>query len=183
MPNTPLYNLPYAAQGDAADGAGNEQSMMAQTELAVRGQFALVTSSQAFTSTTTLANVTQIILPVVANAQYRFELYFRYSSSTAGGIKIAWTAPAAASMSWLSGSLDSSVTAANSGITPYNELTLATTLVLGLNNTASMVGTPHGIIITGGTSGVIQLQAAQNASSATSATVLSNTRLRMWREV
>ena len=100
MPNTSLYNLPYAAPGDPADGAGNEQSMMSATELAVRGQLAYVTSNQTFTSTTTLANVTQIVLPVAANATYRFELFLNYGALAAAGIKIGWTVPAAASMVW-----------------------------------------------------------------------------------
>lgn len=183
MPNTTLYQLPYAAPGDAADGAGNEQSMMSQTELAVRGQLAIVTLQQLFTSTTTLANVTSIVLPVVANAVYRFDLYLRYSTTAAGSIKIGWVAPASASMSWMLNALDSSVTASFSGISSYAEQTLASTPQLGENAANTMVANPRGLIITGATPGTIQLQAAQQASNATPAAILPNTRLRMWREV
>ncbi|MES4891417.1 hypothetical protein [Streptomyces sp. NPDC096012] len=58
-----------------------------------RTLFVRKTSDQSVTSSTTLANDSQLLLPVVANATYTLFLMCIFSGGTTGDIKFDWTVP------------------------------------------------------------------------------------------
>lgn len=133
------------------------------------GVFAIKTGDESVTSSTTLQNDDQLVLPVAANARYIMDGWFRYTgaASPAGDLKMGWTLPSGASMSWTNFGVNTSA------LTAYNvvvELTAGGRAV-GTNGATEMSCAPKGYIATSSTSGSLQLQWAQNSSSGT-ATVL-----------
>jgi hypothetical protein len=188
MPNTTLYGLPYAAPGDPADGAGNEQSMMGAVELAIRGPYVIKGANQSISSANggiTQTNDLTLLLPVVVNATYVWSLDLRYGAATGVGIKVGWTVPAGASMIWSTGALDSTVTAASFGGVNLADLTAASTPSLGYNTAAATIlhGRLQGTVTTVGASGSLQFQWSQTTLSATNTTVYAGSVLRMQRLV
>lgn len=176
---TTLYNLPYASPGDPADGAGNEQSMMSATELAIRGGFVVKPSNQTITSSTTMTNDTALFLPAVANATYLVDLDIFYGGLAAAGIKFGFTIPASASLSWTVGAMDPAVTTARVGGAVWTFLTGGDTASVGVNTVAgnALIARPHCILVTGASSGTIRLQWAQTTSNATGSVVYNGSQM------
>lgn len=174
MPNTSLYSLPYAAPGDPADGAGNEQSMMTAVENTIKGPFVLTsTSNQNVINTASMVNDTQLFLPVVANATYQFWMDLRYGAASGVGIKIGFTVPAGSTMTWATYSLDGSVQTANFGGIHVGNQTETSTPALGYNtaNTTIMHGHPQGTLFTSTSSGNLQFQFSATTLSASVNTI------------
>src|SRR5215472_8894872 len=57
-------------------------------------------TDQSVTSSTVLVNDNALVIPVVANANYKFDLYLDFEGGTSGSsdIKFTWTVPASTTM-------------------------------------------------------------------------------------
>lgn len=175
---TPIYALPYAVPGDPADGAGNEASMMGAVDTALAGIRVRKGSDQTVASNTVLQNDTVLLAPVAANSSYWMQLFFIYQSAATPLIKIGFTAPAGATLDWTGGALVSTVTAAVSGSIDRSALTIASSLVLGVDGATSLVALVQGWLITSAATGNLQFQFAQSVSNASAAT--SKTGSTLW---
>lgn len=123
------------------------------------------------TSSTTLQNVTSMVWSVVTISVYFIDLVIFYNAaSVTPDMKIGWTAPSGAAMDW--------------GAAPYVDTAGAVTVISGLtigSTLANGADTPkfacaiRGVLTTGTTAGNLQLQAAQNTSSADAVTILAGT--------
>lgn len=123
-------------------------------------------------SNTTLQDVTDALVAVVANAVYGFQLDLQYSSNSTADIKLGWTVPTGASM-------DYAFMAFNvSGTWVVGRTTHSSTVGFDGANTSAYLS---GVIVTGANAGNVQLQAAQNTSTAVSTLVEAGTLLRAWR--
>ena len=127
------------------------------------------TSNQSVTSSTTLVNDNALSLAVAANAVYRMELGMTYTADTAGDIKIAWTTPASSTIAQAV-CMGLSTTAATSS----DDFTVGASSAPPFGGIGA--GSPAAtlyifIFTTAGTAGTLQLQWAQNTSSATATTV------------
>lgn len=130
------------------------------------------TSDETVTSSTTLQNDDQLLLPVAANAVYWIEGFVIYTSTATGKIKTGWTGPAGATFQWASDALDQTVTAASAEKVWRSVNTIADSQAWGTAGTGvPVVGMPKGVLITAGTSGNFQFQWAQNTSDGTATTV------------
>jgi len=123
-------------------------------------------SDQSKTSNTTFGNDNDLVLPVDANATYMMQMYLGYSGGTLGSsdLKIQWTVPASATLRYGIVRIQT-----GSSLNPGNmsRFAAADTVLLG-----TVVGTPQaawafGTLKVAGTAGNLQLQWAQNTSSAT----------------
>lgn len=133
------------------------------------------TSPQTVTSSTTLVNDTQLAITVSAGAAYWFELYLFYDGGTSGSsdLKLAWTFPSGMSMGY------QCISRNNSGQTAQ----IQTDVIVAQTNGAGvpMALTMRGTVNVSSTTGTLQLQWAQNASSATATTVHTGSALMLNR--
>lgn len=133
-------------------------------------------------STTTMATDAELTLAVVANATYLFEGYVSYSqnlgASSTAGIKIGWTAPTGASLTWSSDGTDgpTSLTGQDATSQPITQ-----TRSLPANGVTSMRAAPTGLLTVSSTAGTFGLQWAQVSSSATPTFVRAGSWLRLIR--
>lgn len=118
-------------------------------------------------SSTTLQNDTDLNTPnLAANGVYQVEALIFYSTLAAALLKIGFTFPSGAGLTWSAVALDSSVTAAAAGIVSRAVLGSGT-LVLGCNATNFTAARISGLLIMSSTVGKLQFQAAQSVSNAT----------------
>lgn len=140
------------------------------------------TSDETVTSNTTVQNDDQLLLPLSTNARYLFDSIIFYSGAAtpAGDLKIKWTGPAGAVMQWANFGVNTSA------LTTYNvvveALAAASPRAVGTNGAGAWMSCrPGGILTTGSTSGNLQLQWAQNASSATGTIIYAGSYIRLIR--
>src|SRR5215472_12558663 len=127
------------------------------------------TSTQSVTSSTTLVNDTQLSVAVAANAVYRVELGMTYTADTAGDIKLGWTTPAGATIATaVTVGLSLTAAAATDDVTVGAS---STPVFGGIGAGANAALQYIFILTTSSTAGTLQLQWAQNSSSATATTV------------
>jgi hypothetical protein len=180
---TTLYNLPYASPGDPADGAGNELSMMAAVDLAIRSPIIIKTNDQSIVSSTTPANDSQLVLPVLANATYEMDLDLIYAAvASTGMLKLAWSGPTGAVMGWCTYGLATTSTTSSGSITMAHQA-IGDNPVLGsaAANTTNVHCNPRGILTTSTTAGSLQFMWAQGASNASATIVKAGSRLKLKR--
>lgn len=132
------------------------------------------TADESVTSSTTLQNDDALFLELAANTTYQVILQLAYNGGTQGSsdLKLAWSAPSGATARFAAFWRDTSG-ANHQGVTD-----LTTVSALGTNGTSndySLLLT--GTIITGSAGGTLQVQWAQNTSSATPTTVRANSSL------
>lgn len=135
-------------------------------------------------SSTSLQNVTGMLAAMPAAGTFGFRGVMFYDSSTAADIKFAFTIPAGATILW---SLLGVVT--GGGTTGDGTFSTAAASDASLSVGASGVGAANilcaridGAYVGGGTTGNLQLRAAQNASDATQTTLRTHSRLEVWRQ-
>ncbi|MFI8499469.1 hypothetical protein ACIGFK_13370 [Streptomyces sp. NPDC085524] len=133
-------------------------------------------ATQTVTSSTTLVNATQLVLPLAANATYALSGLVIYDGAFGSGdIKVDWSLPASATMLWTANGMG---TAAN-GLYTANTVPAGTTIALGTYG----AGPPYtslsieGTIVTAGTAGNAQFRFAQNSSNAVPTSVYAKSRL------
>ena len=137
-------------------------------------QFALKTVNETVSSNTTLQNDDALLWAVAANATYALDLRLLYNSGATGDLKVQFTAPASATMSW------GGIWANTSGaLTNPSNNNLASVQSMGGGGDFS--ATIHGTLTTVGTAGTLQLQWAQNTSDATNTTVYAGSWGSIWR--
>lgn len=144
------------------------------------GIWALKTSTESVTSSTTLQNDDQLVLPMSANSKYLIEGFWLYDGATAGDMKVAFTVPSGASLNWAAFGPTSGVS-----VSSYNAFASTTsggTLAIACNGTGSvMCMQPKGYVATSSTSGNLQLQWAQVASSGTATRIFLGSWLKLTR--
>lgn len=132
--------------------------------------FALKTSDESVNNSTTLQNDDQLALTFPdANTKWGFELYAILNSGTTPDWKGAFTVPSGATMSF-SGHITSSGGTGSDLNGPYTQ---ASTLALATQG-ADQILRLQGLIQIGATTGVVQLQWAQNTANASNTTVKTN---------
>lgn len=134
-------------------------------------------TDQPLTSSTAMQNDTALFLPVVAGATYDFCCYLDFEGGTAGAsdLKWTWALPSGATMRYASGHV-------NTGSFVFTSYTGASTVVASSAGAGVIQAvTMEGTLVTAGTAGNIQLQWAQNTSSATATIVHAQSKLRLIR--
>jgi hypothetical protein len=144
------------------------------------GVYALKTTAETVTSSTTLQNDDELFCVLAANAKYAFDAFIEYDGPTAADIKFAFTVPSGAVINWVP-----------AGARGGTSTTSFRSEVVGTSGTAAQIacvasGTPqgaisHGFLTTGSTSGNQQFQFAQFASNATAVKVYDFSWLRVFR--
>jgi hypothetical protein len=121
------------------------------------------------TSTTVLANDSELFVPVAAGCTYLFDCYLDYEGGVQGAsdLQMQWTVPAGALLRY------QPVGTFSSGVQHTGETNVAgTNFAPGTNGAGVLRGiTMRGTLVVAGTSGNLQLQWAQNTSSATATIV------------
>jgi hypothetical protein len=174
MPGTTtIYGLPFPSSGDPADGAGNIQSTAAATDTAIAGLFSRTTVNQVLAATNiTLQDVTNMSVAVAASGSYWVKAMLFYQSPAVAPIKVAWSAPAGATLAWTTGALASSVTAASSGVIEKLAYAIGSVPVLGVDGATTLVAMMEGWL-GAGAGGTFKLQAAQSVSNASQTTIIA----------
>lgn len=145
------------------------------------GIYALKTGDESVTSSTTLQNDDQLVLPLAANARYIFDGWLHYlgAATPAGDLKLSLSVPSGATVHWTNFGVNTSA------LTAYNVVPEGTGLAgpraVGTNGATEMSCQPRGYLTVGSTSGNLQLQWAQNSSSATATTIKAGSHLRLVR--
>lgn len=134
-------------------------------------------TSQAGVSST-LANDSALVIPLLANAVYDFELVLGYTGGTTGSsdIKVAWVLPGSATIGY---TVYGNTTSGNPTDAPW--VTSAGAQALGTNGASPIGAVLSGTVATVGTAGTMQLQWARNNSSGTVPTVLAGSVLVAWQ--
>lgn len=119
-----------------------------------------------------------LVLTVVANAEYEVTVHCIYTAGATGLLQVGFSGPTAATMDWSVLGLANSVTASDSGLYTALSRTIADTKNLG----ASGAGTPvvarvEGYLLTGANAGSLTFKWAQAVSNATGTTVKANSRM------
>jgi hypothetical protein len=130
---------------------------------------------------TTLQNDNTLLLSLDADTQYMFELWLIVSGAAigTGDIKIAFTSPTGSVGSFSSEGYSTSST--SPAIGQIRGLS-GSAQAFGVNGSSNLSPVKaKGYIITSTTPGALQLQWAQNTSSATNTTVKAGSWLRAWR--
>lgn len=137
---------------------------------------------QSVTSSTTLVNHTELVLPGAANAVYDLMTVLYYSAAAAtGDLDYAWTLPAGASLRrGLMGPAFATTGSASEELYQSRVSSGATTRFSpGGAGGNHKVAVEWARILMGSTAGDIQLQFAQQASSATATTILAGSWMTM----
>ena len=135
-------------------------------------------SDQSVTSSTTLVNDTALLLPVVANAAYLFECFLDYEGGTGGSsdLKWGWLVPSGATLRY------QGLYEGTSGTSYFDSNTESAIPAAQSAGAAVLKGVGmHGTFLTGSTAGTLQLQWAQNTSSATATIVHAQSFLALWQ--
>jgi hypothetical protein len=194
MATTPVYGLHFPALSDAPnvpqwvqDLAEDVEDQIARLDAtaALLSQLPVTIrkpANQTVTSSTTLVDDTHFAFPVAANAVYALESYliFTGAASPAGGLKMQFTGPAGATMTWTNFGTNG---AGVGTLTDYNvvaeSISSGAPRAVGTNAGTVMTCRPVGTVITAGTSGTLQFRWAQNASDATPTLVGVNSWMRL----
>jgi hypothetical protein len=127
-------------------------------------------ADQSVTSSTVLQNDTALLVPVVASAAYFFQLEILYKGAATGtgDLKFAWAVPSGATLACRV------ITVSNPLGVAMGYGTQASSMFSATNGTGNpLAATLAGTLLTSGTPGNLQLQWAQNTSSATATTVMA----------
>lgn len=142
--------------------------------------FAYKPADQSVTSSVALVNDTALALPVAANATYFMVLYLDYEGASGAGLGIRWGWTFPAGLTMRHGQLGNSGSALNGAVGGTNtQATVGTALSNGAAVLQSLI--LIGTVAVSSTPGTLQLQWAQDTSSATSTIVHAGSVLGMWR--
>lgn len=131
-------------------------------------------ADQSVTNSATLTNDSDLLFAVAASATYEWNGLIIYQATTAGDIKIAWTAPAGATLDWTSDGVDPAVAGGATVATRNFEPRVLSDFAQsgGTGAGVSLVIRPQGRLVTSTTAGTFRMQFAQvTAAAATSAVV------------
>ncbi len=194
MATTPVYGLHYPSLSDAPDVPQWMHDLAVDIEAQVArvdANFALQTqlpvvirkpANETVTSSTTLQNDDHFAFSVAANAVYTLESYIIYTGAAepAGGLKMQFTGPAGASMTWTNFGVNQAISPT---LLSYNvvaeSLAAGAPRTVGTNSGTAMTCHPTGTLVTSGTSGTLQFLWAQGASNATGTVIQANSWMRL----
>lgn len=181
----------------AANTLKTDDSLIIGTNLTVSGNLAVTgigqtqyiakTADETINSSTTLQNDDHLVLPVVANAVYKFELdlYMIESTDFVGDFKMSFTCPTGATFD-MHGS-GAHITDLSAGTSSNGEWigklatsSAAASLSFGVGTSLTGVRV-HGRLVMSSTAGNFQMQWAQNASDATGTTLKAGSIMTMTR--
>lgn len=126
-------------------------------------------TNQSVTSSTTLVNDNSLFLPVaVANATYVFRSFLIYKGGTQGSsdLKLEWAIPSGATLTCVIAGIGT-----GGGSFVGQGFTLSGTVALGTAGSTVCGVLFYGTLVMSSTTGTLQLEWAQNTSSATATTV------------
>lgn len=186
-PNTVIH---VAGSTDATLGratGGNDLLLPSQKAvldfIRNRDREVVLGSSVVYNNNNTLANVSGMSFSVEANSVYWLVMHGYYIASAAADLQIRFTGPASATMLWQSVGVPSNVAvSAGQGVTWRNHRTISEVgAFAGQGTTASddLAFLAFGRLVTAGTAGTFQLQAAQFVAEATDATLLLGSAMRL----
>jgi len=137
------------------------------------------TANQSVTNSTALVNDTHLKFALLANEVWLFEALLFVGGPTAGDIKVAFTVPAGATLSWGGVGLDLAA-AANTAVQVLNAQTASGgAWGLGLQGVGTTVSIKlWGTVVNGANAGDLQMQWAQNTADAAGTTVGVNSWLK-----
>ena len=130
-------------------------------------------------SSTVLQNVTDLSVAVAINAIYIVRGVLYFDASTVADVKFAFTWPAGAGMRW--GLVGPALVTAGDAVFNTSAGSGTALSVGGAGVGTVLMAVLEGDLVTAGTAGTLQLQAAQNTSEATNVSVHSRSRLDVWR--
>lgn len=122
------------------------------------------------TSSTTLANVTGMVTDTLQPGTYRFHIYLDCTSGASGGTKIAFKFGTASMLT----SIDAVAKAFTASAVAVTRATTATDQASLQAATAANIAIEVTGTVVVGTAGTLQLQAAQNASNATTTSIYTS---------
>lgn len=138
------------------------------------------TADTTFTSSTTLANVTGLAVALEANATYVFDGFYGFTAlSTTPDAKFAFTIPTGATGHWSLHALSTGASVPGT-LNAAHSTSFTTAQTAGTDGTLGVAALPHGYVVTTN-SGTMQVQAAQNTSSATTLTIHEGSWIRFQR--
>lgn len=184
MATTPLYALPYPASSDAANGPVQFQNLATATETALVGTFARLTADTTpVVSSTTLVNATGLGLTVVASSVYVIDGWIQYASATGADIRIGWTIPASATLSWSAMGYSPTVGSGGLGDVNANARNRSVSYIAlgGINVNTETAAYISGLLVVGVTAGTAQVQFAQDASTASNTLIYRDSWVRARR--
>lgn len=184
----PAARMP-ALSGDVTTSAGAVATAIGANKvlLSMRNeQIPVLSADFVITTTTTPANVTDLVITVGTSATWIFDGFLLYDGDVTGDIAIDFVIPASATIAWSGSGPVSTLTGA--GTAGQGDFAAITTSGGVQNYGASADTTPKtaihlkGIVVTAGTGGTIQLQAAQRNATNVS-TLRAGSYLHAWKKI
>lgn len=129
-------------------------------------------SDQTVNNSTTLVNDSDLTFSAGANEEYTFLMYVTYTDASAGiaDMKFTITGPTGSTISWFADRISLTDVVATEA---YNQIDKDEVVTTG-GSTTERVVVIRGVAVTGGTSGSITLQWAQNTAQANDLVVKTN---------
>jgi len=127
---------------------------------------AMKTTTKSATSSTTLSDDTELVLPVLASTRYLIELYVIYSGALAADAKLGLTVPAGATYQ-ITPFAQTSTSSATAGSLETAVSTTTVTLGIGVVTPQLHSANVVGSLVVGGTAGTCAVSWAQLVSNAT----------------
>lgn len=131
------------------------------------------TATQSVTSSTTLVDDTELFFAVGASTVWFWNALLLYdgAASPNGDLKMQFTGPSGASLTWVNFGVNTSALSAYNVVT--EQLTAGSPRAVGTNGGTQMSCRPAGYLTIGSTAGTFRLRWAQNASNATPTRVMA----------
>lgn len=121
------------------------------------------TADQSLTSSTTLANDNEVLVPLAANAVYKFDAWLDFIATAGADIKWTWTVPAGAGLVYNAEHNEGGGTAYTNSQLVYAD----TDVPMAAGGSPAVNAVPmKGLMTTSTSSGNIRLKWAQNSSNA-----------------
>lgn len=141
--------------------------------------FARRTSTSTAKQNSTLADDTQLQIPVVSGGVYMMDGHIIYSGPAAGDLQLAWTQLASSSMEWTGGGLGAGITGVE-GTYKMEDRNLTQSAQIGAGDANILVAKPSGLFIAG-SSGTVALRWAQWTTTASDTVLYSSSWVRFTR--
>jgi hypothetical protein len=143
---------------------------MTRRKRAIDEHYVRKASDETVNNSADLQNDNDLLFPVGTNETWAFNIFLIHNSGTTPDIKFAMSVPSGASSF-------SSCHGVNVGGTTYVAAMPATLAGTGSNHPGEI----HGVVRTGGTSGNVILQWAQNIANSSDTKIIANSILMAWR--
>lgn len=146
------------------------------------GKIFVKENSESLTSTTTLQDDDELIMPVSASTNYVFDGYLIYRASTTGDLKLTFTGPTGAVGTWTAGGPNAATSPATDFDSTGNDLGV-TRAIAGNGAAADMTCSVRGYLQVGVTAGDLKLRWAQNTLDATATQIRTRSWIRLQKVI